>query len=335
VVGGVVATAAWGLSLVLEPVGVPPPLKPASYELEWSAPGSCPDAETIRKRIAALVPTPEGGDGVMFVHAVVEPTSTGFALVLDTEYLGSRRTRRLEARKCLDLGESTALVIAVALEPAIEGSDDAHGRDQAVPEAAPVGYDDTTLELSPAPTIAAPAPARQTRPKASATDVLMRAAIMLEGGSMPRVGGGNAMAVGVLWKRFRLELTGAYLWPRRDPSARGLYQLGSVGGRGCVRLFGGSTEFPICIGVEGGILRVESRGLDPRKTLHPPWIAPLLGAGVGYRGRRVGFWSMAELFVTARGSKFVVGSDRVFRTLPVSMRFLGGVEVFFSLAPGS
>lgn len=148
---------------------------------------------------------------------------------------------------------------------------------------------------------------------------------------MPRVGGGNAIAFGLLWPRLRIEITGAYLWPRRfddDRDRGGLYQLGSAGARACLRVFAKPTEFPLCIGADAGVLRVDSRGFAPRRTLQELWIAPMLGAGVAVRRKYVGFWSSAELSVTARGSRIFVGTEDVWRTSPVSLRFLVGMEFF-------
>ena len=332
--GGVLASAAL-LAMVVEPVGDP---RPASYELEWNAPASCPAAETIRERIAALVPEPEGGEGVMYVNAVVEATPDGFALALDTEFLGSRSSRRVEAQRCEDLGESTALVVAIALQPGLEGEALVPVPEPAEPPPEPV---ERTEEPSVAPDDAKTPvshsrepPRWRPRSRAVPSDLIARIALLAEFGSMPRVGGGNALAFGVLWPRLRVEISGMYLWPRRfdDPEgdSAGLYQLGAVGARACLRVFAKPTEFPLCAGVDAGVLRVDSRGIAPR-TIHDAWVAPLIGAGVALRRERVGFWSMAELGITARGSRIFVFGDPVWRTSPVSVRLLAGLEIYFAM----
>lgn len=343
--------------LVLLAAPEPAPPKPASYELHWSAPESCPDAESIRERIAALVPEPEGGEGVMVVEGMIEATREGFALELATEFAGGRSSRRVEARRCADLGESTALVVAIALEPSLTEEDglvpEASGGDSAARTGAAGGErpgsaahesgderrqaETDERDVREPASSSSRAPARwRPRSRSNPTDLFARLTLLLELGSMPRVGGGNALAIGLLWPRFRMELSGMYLWPRRadgPADSVGLYQLGSAGARGCLRVFGGPTEFPLCAGIEAGGLRVDSRDLDPPRSLLAAWLAPLLGVGVALRRGRAGFWSMAELGITAVGTRILVRDEVAFRSLPVSLRFVAGVEIFFA-APG-
>ncbi len=319
-----------GAALMVAAPSDPDAPKPASYELEWSAPESCPAAESIRERIAELVPSPEGGDGVMYVNAVVEPTPDGFALALETEFLGSRSSRRVEAQRCDDLGESTALVVAIALQPGLEA-------EAVVPEPQPAPAPDARVEEPTAPPEVATTPSRETirwqpRERGLPTDVLLRIGLLAEYGSLPQIGGGNALAFGILWPRLRIEIVGAYLWPRRfdHDAGDGLYQLGSVGARACLRVFAKPTEFPLCAGVDAGMLRADSRGLTPPGRIEDAWVAPMASAGVALRRNRVGFWSAAELGITARGTEVKVGDTRVWRTSPVSLRFVAGLEIFFA-----
>ncbi len=314
-------------------IGEPEKPKPASCTLVWEAPPGCPSADEIRKRIHTLVPDPEDGEGVMQVEGTVTISPTGFSLELATEFGGERSTRRIEATLCEPLAESTALVAAIALEPTL-GEPDPPTTVPAPPSPQPRSAPVAMPEVVVARPAIAPTARSRRRKRRGPIDLVTRAAVGLEFGSAPRVGGSSSLALAVVWPRLRLEVAGAYRWPSRldgpdDTAAR--YQLGVVGARGCGRLFAGIVEFPVCLGFDVGALRVDSRGLTPPRTVHATWLGPLGGAGMAVRRRRVGFWTMAELAATAMGSRILVGDAVAWRTIPVSVRLLAGLEIFFAL----
>src|SRR5688500_9927596 len=94
---------------------VPPPPTPASWELSWAAPATCPGADAIREQVAALVPEPSGGEGVLYVDASVEPRGDAFVLTLRTVFLERHDEREVQARVCGELAEAVALVVAISL----------------------------------------------------------------------------------------------------------------------------------------------------------------------------------------------------------------------------
>ncbi|HWB75351.1 MAG TPA: hypothetical protein VG755_10350 [Nannocystaceae bacterium] len=330
-VGGVIVVAA----VAAEPV-VPPAVVPATWELEWRAPAECPDAAAIREQVAALVPDPRSGEGVLHVDAKVEPRRDGFALQLRTEFFERHDAREAEARACEELVDVVALVVAISLDPSLDPT-------QRSPQ----------LVVPPEPVVT---PAASPEHHARATDVSsgvvarelprrsrarrvpdawsLRPAAQLEIGSLPRVGGGFDLALGLVWRWVRVELHGAYLWPRRAAGPRdsgGRFQLGLVGVRGCARPRIGRVELPVCLGVDGGAMRVDSEGIDPKRTLHGPWIAPTAGAGVAVGGARVGFWTLVEASAGVVRPQIHVGDASLFRTSVVSGRWLAGLEIFFAI----
>ena len=136
----------------------------------------------------------------------------------------------------------------------------------------------------------------------------------------------------LLWRRLRLELVGLYLWPRRgdsDPPA--LYQAGLVGARGCGQPSIGRVAIPLCVGVDAGVIRADSRNLEPRRTEHGPWFGPVASVGVTVAGRRLGFWSAAELGFAPVRTRVFVNDDVSFEAFPVSFRLFAGLEILFSI----
>ncbi len=294
----------------------------------------------------------------MFVDAQVRRAEAVFVLTLKTEYQGHRSERRVEASRCADLGDSTALVVAIALEPelALGVSRDAriYPDDRSVPDAAADSRGPPPVDAIGGRSLETEAAAvrehrpRQAPPRAERTGnappertriapperVAVRLGPTLELGSLPRVGGGTELALALRWPRLRLEVRGTYLWPRRSNApgpGSALYQLGTVGARGCARPSVRRLAIPLCLGLEAGALRVDSRGLSPPRTLIGPWFGPAAAAGVSIAGQRVGLWAVTEAGFAVVSTRILVGSDVAFAALPVSIRLTAGLEVFFSI----
>lgn len=339
----------WLFALRLASPEPEPRPKPAGYELEWDAPADCPDIAAVEARVAELAPAPEGGSGLMSLRGEVRRTRARYVLRLRTEFLGGVDERVVESDNCADLGETTALFVAVALEPILgDGRDAAPMPTQPPalvprppPEApeAPDSAEARSEDVARSPSHPTPPPRRVPPP---ATDsrpgtFALRLGPQLELGSLPAVTGGPNLAAGLIWPRWRAELFGHYLLPRGadgpEPSS-GRVQLGAAGVRGCYRLSGGPVEFPLCAFVEAGALRVDSEGLEPQNTLHFAWMAPGLGAAVAVGGRRVGFFGGLEGAVSTLRSQVFVGDQRIFRTGSVSVRALLGMEIFFAIQRG-
>lgn len=339
-----------GLVLAWTPVepALPPPT-PERWELAWKAPAGCPDAEAIRKQVAALVPTPSGGEGVLHVDARVEPRERAFVLTLRTTFFERLDEREVEARACDELAEAVALVVAISLDPSLDsttqvpeppdererGPDDAAA--SAVPSEPRAGAEALPAATRPEPPAGAPstslragAPTRRALPSAW----LLRLAPKLEVGTLPAVTGGLDLAVGVLWRWWRLELHGSHSWPRRVPGpggSAGRFQLGVVGMHGCGRPRAGPVELPVCVGLDGGALRVDGNGLRRATTVHGPWLAASLGVGLVAGGTRVAFWTLVEGSAVLMWPRILVGEETFFRPFPVAVRGLAGLELRFAI----
>jgi hypothetical protein len=342
--------AAWSLAVALvgEPPAVPSPEppRPATWELEWSAPETCPDAKAIREQVAALVPSHAGGEGVLHVDGRVEPRESGYVLTLHTAFGDRHDEREVRALACDELAEALALVVAISLDPSLDVSRGIAPEPEPEPDPLDGGSRSDPADLPSADppderTIDAPPrvePSRRRPTTRSPQAWLVRLGPQLEIGSLPPFGGGFDLAVGLLWRWVRLEIHGAWAWPRRasGPQASGgVFQLGIAGARGCARPRAGRVELPVCLGLDAGAVRVDSVNLDPARTRHGPWLAPNLGVGLWVGGARVGFFTLLEASVAVVRPRILVGDEAIFRSSIVSGRWLAGLELRFAARSGS
>lgn len=105
-----------------EPVDAPP-LRPASYALQWDAPPGCPTAADIRTRIEALHPNPMGGEGMATILGRVQEMSADrFSLTLETHFAERIHRRELTSEHCEALAEAVAILAATALRAGVDAA---------------------------------------------------------------------------------------------------------------------------------------------------------------------------------------------------------------------
>lgn len=331
---------AWSLRLA-PATAVPPPPDPLELELVWRAPAGCPTQSDIERRLSELLPGDPAGEGVLHIDAVVTLDVAGAHLALASSFRGVTERREITTTDCRELGEATAVWLAVALEPNASATraepmrspvivtpppDDLEGDGlhdfELVPSVDPIAVD--PVAGSPLPT-AAPVPARRVRPP----EFGLRIAAGIEVGALPPPAGAIQIAGLLLWRRARLEIHGTYLAPRarRDASDQGArVQLGAGGIRGCGRLFARAVELPLCVGAEAGVVRARALGLGDTVTTGP-WTAAIASAGVARSWGPVGMWFAVEGVGRIVGTQFLVGDALSSRQSPVSGRALLGIEV--------
>lgn len=320
------------------PTVVPvPPADPLALELTWRAPAGCPSAAEIEQRIRALLPGDPSGEGVLQVDGEVVVVDGGVALSMRSTFAGHSEQRTLRAPSCGELGEATAVLLAIALEPGRADELDAPPQPPiptAPPDAAveragdldvasdPIGSDDPTA-VSSVPEEPSPTPSgRDRRP----TGAGFRLAGGIEAGAMPLPSGVLHGAALLLWPHARAELVGTWVPPRtratQSPAGAG-FQLGALGLQGCGQPTRGPVEVPLCLGLEGGATRARFEG----RTTFEPWVAGLASVGVARAWGRIGLWSAAELVGTLVGYRFLDGATILLRQFPVSGRVLVGIEM--------
>ncbi len=318
-----------------------PPPHPAAYELIWSAPDGCPTQAEIVAAVDARLDEPGGGHGVARLTGVVSPTEHGFELDLQTEFAGATERRRMVATRCDELGDATSLIIAVALQPnssAVPTDADVPARGEGVtaraaeaaPERAEVARATRVPEDVPAP--AARAQTESGRAGASGLRGLVEIGAGFEWGALSAATANLRLAAGITWPRFSIKAHGTYLTPRtlrQEDGTGGRYQLGAAGLRGCGHFRRGRFEFPLCAGLEGGALRVDTRGLEPSGRRIGPWLGPLASAGLRYHWSTVALFADTELVGRAVGSATRIDGRRSVEQFFLSLRALGGVAIFF------
>jgi len=320
---------------------VPLPPDPLQLELHWSAPPTCPDADELEQRIAALLPVAQQGEGTLRIDAVVVEEADGFTLTLSSTFRGLTEQRDFRSHVCTELVDTTALLVAIALEPGAIAVGSRPPEPTAVESRTPAD-----------PASAAPAPAKTTvaaerrsgghmraiasggrpfreRPRRRPEAIAIRFAGGLEVGALPPPTAALHGGIGLLWPRARAEIHGSWLAPRTRvvDGAGARYQLGAAGARGCGRFFVRDVELPLCVGAEGGVSRARPRGLASDRPVLAPWLGVIASFGVARAWGPVAIWSAAEVAVRAVGSRFWVGSAVSVAQLPVSVRLLLGIEV--------
>jgi hypothetical protein len=258
--------------------------------LQWTAPpADCPDAVYIHGRIAELLgpALPGAPDRAIRARGRVDRTTAGFRLDLVTrddrgEELGRRA---IDAAACRALADATALVLAMAINPArVESAGKAEGAPPVTPSAetpveAPAEVPSRPpAELAAAPVTDAPAPSRPPSPASrspSTEATVSRAASwhlgaaafgVADAGLLPKVGLGAGVGIGLGLGPARAELSAAAL-VSRSVTLEGPEQ--ETGGRISARIFAARVGYEISVARAAVVPMV---GLE---------VASLSGIGVG------------------------------------------------------
>jgi hypothetical protein len=334
-----------GLAALVQPPVVPsPPDRPDPLELqlEWHAPAGCPTAAEIDARLRSLLPGDPAGEGVLVVRGEITASPSGVDLVLVSTFRGQVERRELHAPDCRELGEATAVLLAVALEPTRTAEILEATPATVVPEA-PRGAGESTAVATdevrdePAATQASardePPPRRRARrPYGGA----VRIAGGLDAGGLPPLTGAVELAFVLEWPRARMEVHGAWLTPvLREIDGRGAtFQLGAAGVSGCGRLFVRAVEFPLCAGIEAGALQARPDDLGSDAIERRPWVGAIAGVGVARAWGPVGVWAAVQGIGRVVGAEFQLEGQALLRQWPVTVRALLGIELRWSWKPG-
>lgn len=164
--------------------------------------------------------------------------------------------------------------------------------------------------------------------------VSLRGRLSLQLGPLPRFGPGGGIDVSLLWPRLVLELGATHYFeqPARldsDDTLGGDVRLTVGHARACARLRGGPFEFPLCGGVEAGVMRGVGVGVDVSQSDRLPWAAGLVDAGAVVAPiRRLALLARVGAVVPFASYRFRVdGLETVHRPAPVGLRIGLGVAV--------
>ena len=336
-------TAGLLAALVAAPAEAPP------LALAWRAPPACPDAADVLRRLDALVPTrPISAPGLRAEGLVAALPGGSWRLELVLRGPGIDDARTIDANTCTTLADVAALLLAIAVAPEAVASRQ-HAVAAAPVEPLPPRRESLPRREPPPPreTVVAPAPLAQlepgdvapsTRPpprRAHAVRGALRLAGGAEVGAIPRWSPTAALAAALLGPGWRVELAGTYstrnLAYDDPPGAGGRLQLVAGALRGCGVPRWRRLEFPVCAGLELGLLRGVARGVASPRPAGDLWIAAGLGAGA--------VWRVLENFAVVVGLEVAIGLRRpgfhvetlgeLARSQAVGLRPTLGVELRF------
>jgi len=342
--------------------------------LTWQAPEGCPTREVWLSLLRSRVDEAAWNEAAPKLRAAVriDTTDTGYALQLDTELDGATGQRRIEAASCAELVDASALIVAFAIDPEaasraassapivasdgapavvtpVEGEPVAPAPAEAAPPQPP--------PPEPAPPEAAqvkrPVPRVEPRPKGvdrerapeharavlrPRAQLFVRPLAMLDTGTLPTLGVGPSLAVGLRIRRISLELGVSYLPAQLIIEATDDRIIGELrwlaGSAGaCYSLFPDQRlDAAPCVRMELGRLWGRGRNLEADMvSAGATWLALLAGAQVSYellRGLAVGLEVAAGLPLLASAFR-VDAVGEVHETPSVVGRLSAGVTLSF------
>ncbi len=248
--------------------------------LTWSAPSGCPDEAAVRASVAQLL---AGSSAAVEGRADVRRAGERWQVVVTMN--GGERS--LEADSCRALADATALIVAMAVDPArVAANRIARDAEAASQPTNPQSPDASTDAASPPPSTPTPPPTPPPTPTPTPTatptppsapkpktpspqgpSFALSAGAALDLGTLP--GPAFGPTLGFAWTpwRLRLELAGAY-FPTSSgvvpqiPGAQVQFSLLTLALRGCYEARLGSFDLGPCIGGEGGIIQANPQGFS-------------------------------------------------------------------------
>jgi hypothetical protein len=326
-------------------------LSPAPLEIEWQAPEECPGADDVRASVErTLGPAADDERTPIRASGRVQQSDAGYRLLLEVHDGAATSQRELEGATCREVTDAAALILAMTIDPRVALTDEppaetteteAAETKTVVPEVATKRASERVVPTEPVAPKIAPEPALKREP--IAVHFLARAMAGLGVGPLPGPSASLALALGIGGELWRVEAVGHY-WPRvegdapDDSGRRARASLWSVGARGCVvpeiRPGGVSGQlrrvlFPICTGVDAGMMRAEAVGLEMTQAKRTPWAAVVLGAGAEWWPiRNVGIGARVDGHGAVYRPRFVTDpSGLVHKAAPVGVQVLGGLLV--------
>ena len=306
-----------------------------AFTLSWQAPPDCPTPQDVRAEVERLL----GGanrllaDRGLRAKASVAHDQT-WSVSIETELDGRPGRRSVEAASCQDLADATALILALTIDPNLAVTYPTRPK---APQPATAPPPAAPPPTPPAvPTLTRPAPRRQSSP----TDFLFGLRIQGSQGTLPSVDLGLGGSVGVVGRRYRIEL-GASYGLRRDqivraaslPEAYGQFNFMAGGLAGCVNLGRETLAVGPCADAELGWVSAKGYGVSQSITANQPWLA--IGAG-GYAA--ISFasrWSVplhVDILAPILRPEFVfknMPAGHVFQAPVVGVRVNAGIELRF------
>lgn len=305
------------LALVGEPIDV-----------TWAAPPRCPSSDVVREAVAENLAREDFGDALdgVRIEASAAEDPAGWRLRVAVQLPDGIVERELTAATCEELAAAAGLIIAVALDPLRVERVRAEPKGSSLPEA---------WVNPPKPPQRAPEADPEPEPVPEPTPPWrfdLRAAGMLDVGTLPEVRGGAAVGFGLVGAWLRADATVLYWAPRAvlpfdDARVGARLQQGGVGARLCLKPELGAWEPSSCGGLEGGLSWGRGVGIDDARTTTLPWLTATAGLEVAWVSRaRVGAFAGVDAQLHAiRPNVRLDGLGDAAQVAPVGARAVLGV----------
>jgi hypothetical protein len=295
-------------------------------DVQWEAPAECPDASSVKARAERLLGRrlTDLQNRDIRARGLVRRNEAGNWELQATLAVGEQvENDTLVAKRCASLGDAMALKLALAIDP--------------------LAVVDAVQQPPEIPSKATPPPPRDQAPhqgdtgKAAARAMLGLRLVGAVGlGPLPGVTPGAGLFLSLQLPVFRLELGGQAHWSgvaRYDSPANVGADLNLFFGaaRGCVTPGSGRWVFPICGGVELGVMRGVGFGVPATSTASGVWGGVAIGPAVQLRlFSRLSLWVEADASLTLLKPEFHVRNLPTLYTPPDGgCRVAAGFETNF------
>lgn len=288
------------LGFAAEERGLPP------IQLKWQAPAPCGDTASVLAEVQTMLDqtAPEGDRQRIEAEVTVSRTNSGeLQIQLNTGAKGTTRSRTLLVANCTEATHATALLLALLVSPrtgtANRADADADRGNADRGNANPASTDEANTDRAsgkPKDAARSEPPSADSRPPPARTDStpnadtslrsrfaggsaqrahtskhwLLGASGVVDHGSLPNLGVGAALRLGVGIDPLWVELRPALWAPSRESSranaaAGGEFRLYDVGLLGCYRYpLMRSVSTDGCLGAQATLLRAQGYGaLEP------------------------------------------------------------------------
>jgi hypothetical protein len=304
------------------------------FDLTWLAPAGCPDAPDVTREIDELVASSSANPprSAILANAMVAADEGGFTLILSIRDNEGLHQRKLEAPNCSELGHATALIVALAIDPALlatrpEPRGTNAGTSVAAPSSAPPASVPPPPAVMPAPSFQVPPSVPRPYAESNAPLVWRLGLVEFVGiHTLPGINLGTGLFGGLQLKSWRLEAMASELsgTKSKTPKRGAEFSLYRFATRGCWLMTGTQWALGPCAGVEVGLLRGEGHGYDVPGTPKGLWLGSTAGALFDWRlgsSSVLGFVADAE--IPWIRDYFALGLDNKFYRPPPAAARIG------------
>ena len=265
-------------------------------DIQWEAPAECPSLSSVRAATERLLGKPLESLSENRVRATgsVKRNDAGnweLHVVLAAGEHVEEDT--LVAKRCQALGDAMALKVALAIDPLAV-------------------VDSVQPPPEPVKPKAEPRPQQRAVRAATRSDVELGVRVVagVGVGPLPGVSPGAALLGSLQFPQFRLELGAEASWGGVArygslPNVGADLSLFASSLRGCVTPGRERWFFPICGGIELGVLRGAGFGVDATATTTGLWGAVMVGPALQFRmTSRLSLWVEADASLTILSPEF-------------------------------